>query len=277
MNAANDNKPGHPPVRSLKLEFSRAADHRRIDALFDPAAKAEIDPHNYVVKRIDHHFRHAITTGGAAILSDQNGRVMTLTMAYRVHHTQSTANDNRAPDDFSHDVTELGTSLARLPGYNSAKLVVAALTLREWWHNPPRDCMIAEIKRDNIASLKTYIDGLHWKPVLDAPHSARLYDATDPTLVDDKDKGGGDPTADLSKAKSLWHRADDATVQQSARIILDFMAHGGLSDKSGHHIPVDFTALAREGLTTERLKAIAAGQMDRSTLKTHKSGPHPAP
>jgi hypothetical protein len=198
--------------------------------------------------------------------------VQALTIAYRVHHVGKSANDNSA-----HDVTELGTSLARVPGYHAAKLVVAALTLREWWHHAPRDSMIAEIKRDNIASLKTYIDGLHWKPVMDAPHSARLYDATDVTLVNDKDKGGGNPHADLTKAKSLWHRADDATVQQAAQVVLAFMAQGGLQNKSGHKIPVDFSDLAAHGLTTARLQAIAAGQMDRQALKSLKSGPHPAP
>jgi len=272
MNAANDNKPGHEPVRSLKLAFSRAADYNRIDALFHPSVKSAIDPHDYVVKRIDHHFRHAVNTGGAAMLTCQNNHVQALTIAYRVHHIDKTANDNSA-----HDVTELGTSLARVPGYHAAKLVVAALTLREWWHHAPRDSMIAEIKRDNIASLKTYIDGLHWKPVLDAPHSARLYDATDVTLVNDKDKGGGNLHADLTQAKSLWHRADDATVQQAAQVVLAFMAQGGLQNKSGHKIPVDFTDLAAHGLTTARLQAIAAGQTDRHALKSLKSGPHPAP
>lgn len=271
---ATPSTPGQPPARSprsLSLIFSRAADYNRIDALFDPAVKSTIDPQSYVVKRIDHHFRHAINTGGAAMLCDARGDVMALTMAYRVPHTHRGANDN------THDVTELGTSLARLPGYNSAKLVVAALTLREWWHHPPGDSMIAEIKRDNIASLKTYIDGLHWQPVFDAPHSARLYDATDATLVDDKDKGAGDPHADLTKAKSLWHRCDDATVRQAARVVLDFMAQGGLKHKSGDHIHVDFSDLARHGLTPERLRAIAAGQTDRAVLKSLKSGPHPAP
>ena len=44
------------------------------------------------------------------------------------------------------------------------------------------------------------------------------------------------------------------------------MAQGGLQNKSGHHIPVDFSALAAAGLTTARLQAIAAGQMDRHAL-----------
>lgn len=272
MTAANDNQPGHEPVRSLKLAFSRAADYNRIDALFHPSVKSAIDPHDYVVKRIDSHFRAAVNTGGAAMLTCQHGHVQALTIAYRVHHVGKASNDN-----VGHDVTELGTSLARLPGYNGAKLVVAALTLREWWHHAPRDSMIAEIKRDNIASLKTYIDALHWKPVLDAPHSARLYDATDVTLVNDKDKGGGNPHADLSKAKSLWHRADDATVRQAAQVLLDFMAQGGLKHKSGHHIPVDFSALAAAGLTTARLQAIAAGQTDRSALSVLPPQPRPYP
>lgn len=269
---ANDNAPPARPGRSLRLVFSRAADYQRIDALFHPSVKPSIDPQSYVVRRVDSHFRKAVNSGGAVMLCDARGNVMALTMAYRVHHTGKPANDNTP-----HDVTELGTSLARLPGYNGAKLVVAALTLREWWRHPPQDSMIAEIKRDNIASLKTYIDGLHWRPIMDAPHSARLYDATDPTLIDDKDKGAGDPHADLTQAKSLWHRCDDATVRQAARVVLDFMAQGGLKHKSGDHIPVDFSDLARHGLTPDRLRAIAGGQMDRAALKSLKSGPRPAP
>lgn len=266
MKAANDNASAQPYVRSLKLEFSRAADYPRIDELFSPAVKDGIDPHGYVVKRLDTHFRAAVASQAAAMLTDEHGRVMTLTIAYRVNHVRKPGNDN-SPDGRGHDVTELGTSLARLPGYNSAKLVVAALTLREWWNNPPRDAMIAEIKRDNTASLKTYIDGLHWKPLTDAAHSVRLYDATDVTLADDKDKGSSKPK-NPSEAKSLWHRCDDATIAQSARVILTFMAQGGLLNKAtGHRIAVDFTALEQAGLTRERLLALAGGKVDRQALR----------
>lgn len=272
MDAANDNA-GSPPVRRLKLEFSRAADYPRIDALFSPAVKDAIDPHGYVVKRLESHFRAAVATQGAAMLMDPQGQVITLTVAYRVNHPAGPANDNR----HGHDVTELGTSLARLQGFHSAKLVVAALTLREWWNNPPRDAMIAEIKRENIASLKTYISGLHWKELTDPAHSARLYEATDATLADDKDKGTSKPS-DPAQAPSCWHICDKATIAQAARVILEFMAQGGLLNRlTGQRIEVDFSALEQAGLTPERLRAIAGGQTDRQHLRALGAPRPPGP
>ncbi|MBU0800269.1 MAG: hypothetical protein KKA05_04625 [Alphaproteobacteria bacterium] len=278
MQAANDNVPGRAQPVRLKLEFSRAADYQRIDHLFSPAEKSTIDPDGYVVKRVDKYFRHAILSGGAAMLSDQNGRIMTLTIAYRTNHIDHAANNNNKSDGHMHDVTEFGSSMARLPGYNSAKLIVAALTLREWWHHPPRDAMIAEIKRDNIPSRKTYIDGLSWKELLDVAHTRRLYDATDPTLVNDADKGTSKNLTDLSHAKSLWHIADGDTIRHSAQVLLDFMAQGGLVNKATNHaIPVDFRALEQAGLTRARLTAIANGQLDRQTLRNIGTMRPPAP
>jgi hypothetical protein len=271
---------GQKMPSALRLEFSRAADYRRINNLFEPEEKAEIDPHGYVVKRMDNHFRAAINTGGAAMLSDAAGKIMTLTIAYRVNHiAPQSANQNKnSSPAHKHDVTEFGSSLARLPGYNSAQLIVAALTLREWWHNPPRDTMIAEIKRDNIPSRKTYIDGLGWRELLDADHTRRLYDATDATLVNEADKGAGKNLTDLTQAKSLWHVADDNTIRQSARAILAFMAQGGLVNKTtGHKIAVDFRALEQAGLTPARLHAIASGQLDRTQLQKITAPRPPAP
>lgn len=269
--AANDNgAPGGMRPLRLKLVFSHAADYQRIDALFHPAVKKQIDPHDYVVKRHDDHFRAAIKQGCAAILKDENGEVQTLTIAYRVKHPSSAANDNR------HDATELGTSLARLPGYNSAKLIVAALTLREWWQAAPRHAMMAEIKRTNVPSAKTYIDGLHWSPLHNKARSDFLYEAADTTLVNDADKGAGS-TVHPAQAPSCWHVADDATIRQSARVVLEFMAQGGLHNKhTGHSIPVDFSTLAAIGLTEQRLKAMAGGNLDRARLRS-LGGPRPAP
>lgn len=267
-----------PPPRpgSLRLEFSRSADYGRINDLFTPAQKQAIDPHNYILKRHDHHFRRAVQAGGAAILGDAQGRIAAVTIAYRVNHTDGGPAPLRDP--YRHDVTEFGTSMARLPGYGSAQLVVAALTLREWWLRPPRDATIAEIKRDNIASLKTYVDGLHWKPVTDINHARRLYDATDATLTDAKDKGAGKNLTDLSRAPSLWHRADQATIRQAARTILRIAAQGGLlNKKTGDKITVDMTALSRSGLTPARLRAIADGQLDRQSLRRIAPPRGPAP
>lgn len=269
--AANDNGAlGALRPQRLKLVFSHAADYQRINALFEPATKRQIDPHDYVVKREETFFTVAIRSGSAAILKDENGDVQTLTIAYRVRHPRTPANQNE------HDATEMGTSLARLPGYNSAKLVVAALTLREWWQAPPRHAIMAEIKRTNIPSAKTYIDGLHWSPLHDKMRSDFLYEAADTTLVDEADKGAGSPVHP-SQAASCWHIVTDATVRQSAKVVLEFMAQGGLHNKhTGDNIPVDFGTLAAIGLTRARLQAIASGTLDRKALYGI-GGPKPAP
>lgn len=255
--------PVHP--KSLTLTFSRAADYGSIDRLFDPSIKRNIDPHHYVVQRLDPHFRAAINNGAVAMLVMHGVSVMAMTAAYRVNHTDKPPHkDWRKP----HDVTEMGTSLARLQGYNSARLVIAALTLREWWTAAPRDVLVAEIKKSNGASVKTYVDGLGWEPLLDLAHMKRLHDATDVTLADDKDKESSKHLQDIADAQALLHVANDNTIRKSAQAILDFMAQGGLVNKAtGDKIAVDFTALEREGLTKARLSAIAQGTLDRAQLR----------
>jgi hypothetical protein len=257
-------------VTSLRLEFSRAADYGRIDRLFDPAIKNQIDPQSYVVKRLDSVFHEAINNGRMTILSDQDGQVTALTAAYHVYD-----NESPGPDE-PHNYTELGTSLATFGGYKSAQLVIAALALREWWQAPPTTAIVADIKKTNIPSIKAYEINLGWQEIADRTLDLKIDIACDRTLVEEKDKAAprklqfpNEPTS------ASWYECRDKALATQAQILLTYMALGGLiNGRTGHKLPVDFSALDQEGLTKLRLEALAAGETSRERLR-QIDGPAP--
>lgn len=256
-NAAGD--PAHP--KSLKLEFSKAADYARIDALFDPAVKQKIDPNGYVIRRLEDHFRRAIENGAAGMLTDENGHTRSLTIAYRVH-----GNDTPAPND-PHDFTEIGTSMTGLPGYNASRIVIAALAIREWLTHPPKHLLVADIKKANGASIKTYRDTLGWRPLTDTAVTAHASAVTDKTVADEIDKSVH--TILAGSAVSEWFMCDDAALAMQAKVLLAFMDAGGITNKkTSDFIPVDFSALDPEGLTRKTLESLASGANSRSLRPT---------
>jgi hypothetical protein len=238
-----------PP--SLKLEFSRAADYNRIGKIFEPNIKGVIDPQNFVVKREEKILRGAVNKGGAAFLSDDNDELFTLSVAYHVKK------DKKAPARSQHDYTEVGTSLARMGGYNSAQLIVAALTLKEWWENPPKNMIVTEILPNNVPSLKTYSRDLEWKKIDDKATANELHKLCNET-ISAADKGR--PT--------IWFNCAAQVLKKQADTILKFMDQGGLVNKhTGHKIAVKFNALNDIGLTRKRLEAMASGVVSRKTLQ----------
>ncbi len=245
--AAPDNGAGKgksPP--RLKLEFSKASDYGRINAMFDPAVKGKIDPQRYVVTRADGELKKAITSGGCAFLGDtKTGEVQTMAVAYEVRD-----------GNIKHAYTELGTTLSRMSGYGSAQLVVAALALREWWENPPQNMIVTEIRPDNKPSVKTYAMHLGWRQVSNPKTVADLHRLCNETVSpQDRDDSG------------LWFHCDDSVITHQARILLSFMDQGGvLQRQTRKKVDVDFSALDDIGLTRKRLTAIALGTTDRKKL-----------
>lgn len=238
--------------KSLKLEFSKAADYGRINELFDPAVKKKIDPHGYVIRRVESHFRRAVDEGAAGMLKDENGHVRSLTIAYRVH-----GSDAPAPGE-PHDFTEIGTSMTGLPGYNASRIVIAALAIREYLSHPPKHRLVADIKKENGASIKTYRDTLGWRTLEDPALRTHATAVTDRTVADEKNKAAHNIAGE--NAVSEWFTCDAATMATQAKVLLAFMDAGGLTGKkTGDFIPVDFSALAAEGITRKTLESLASG------------------
>jgi hypothetical protein len=246
--------------RSLKLEFSKAADFGRINHLFDPAVKNAVDPHDHVYKRMDKDFRQAVEGGSAGMLSDENGEVMTLTIAYHTH-----AQANHAPSD-PYEYTEFGTGLSRLPGFGSAQLVMAALALHEWLFAPPSRYMINIIDNTNAASIRTYRDHLGWQEITDPAERDVLFPAAYRSIDRDCGAGIGEPPQPEARASESFYTLPDSAIATYARILLSFMAQGGVQNKTGQQIPVDFSGLDEAGLTRLRLDAMAHGVTDRAAL-----------
>jgi len=246
---------------SLKLEFSKAADYDRINALFDPAVKQQIDPHGFVVKRTEAAFRKAAADGSACILSDDADDIKTITIAYRTNV------DPAAPAGHPHEYTEIGTGLSRLPGYNSAQLIMAALAIHEWWAAAPTKALINEIDNGNAPSVKTYRDTLKWEELKDQKETELLFAVTYRNVAQDLGAGPGMPLPTAKRTNETYYFFTDAALAVHVRILLEFMKQGGLlNKKTGHAIPVDFSALDHVGLTQPRLDAMSKGVIDRLKL-----------
>lgn len=238
------------PPFSLKLEFSKAADRPRIDRLFGPAIKNNVDPNSFVAQREDHVLDRAVASGCAAFLSDAQGDIQTMGIAYHLHH------DKNAAPGATPDYTELGSAMARLAGYNSARLVSAALTLKEWWANEPKNFLVAEIDFANGPSTHTFHTALGWQRLTDPQKMAELQALCDDTIAP-ADRG----------APVNWFYCDQTLMARQARVLLDFMDQGGLlNKKTGSALSVDFSALAGIGLYRTRLEAIAAGEIRKPVL-----------
>lgn len=239
------------PVFSLKLEFSKAADRPRIEKLFDPAIKNQIDPDNFVAKREEHVLDSAVSSGCVAFLSNDQGDIETLGIAYRLRI------DKSAPQATLPDYTEIGTTMARLTGYHSARLVAAALSLKEWWNHEPKNFLVTEIDFSNGASTHTFHTALGWQRLTDPQKAAELQILCDDTITP-ADRG----------APVNWFYCDQTAMARQARTLLDFMDQGGLRNKkTSHTLSVDFSALALAGLPRPRLEAIASGETSKHALR----------
>lgn len=248
----NESDSQNKPPASLRLAFAKASDYQRVNEVFNNPQKHEIDPHGYVAKRREDYFKKALHDGSAAFLTDENGKIVTLTIAYRIAAAKTdTANDNQC-------ITEVGTSLAYLPHYHSVRLVIAALVLREWLDLHPENAIVAEINNENAASIKAYNVALGWEKITDPDDNAWLFETTDKTIARDENKFAANPEKTLREG--AWYQCTDSTVAMMARTLLNFMTRGGLThSKTGHFIPVDFSALEETGLNRLTLQQLAAG------------------
>ena len=241
----------HPLPQSLTLRFSTADDSTRINHALDPAVKTEFDPDEHAVKRLSTAFNAAVEAGCLALLCDETGEVKTLTIAYHVGGTKDTP-----------EHTNFGTSLSLIPGYKSARVVIAALALREWIKHRPSVCLAAGIVPDNAPSIKTYHHALGWKPMTDEALIAAVADAAWQTLPDPSDPSGETPLTHAPEALKTvgWYQCDEEAIARQAQVLLDFMEAGCLMcTQTGGHISIDMTALEQEGITRAKL-----GEMARS-------------
>ena len=239
----------NPPF-NLKLEFSKAADAPFVRSLFDPAVKNSFDPNGYVARRDDVVLDCTIGVGGIAMLKDDADEIHGMSAAYHLYADQAASCGD------SPDYAEIGTTLSRLPGYNSARLVVSALVLREWWERKPHNSFVAEIDPVNGPSIKTFHGALGWPKLADPVKQQALQTLCDAALAPEE------------RGKKVdWYYCDEKLIAHQASMVLSFMNQGGLVNKAtGHVIAVDFTALANGGLTRPRIELMAKGTVDKAQV-----------
>lgn len=251
--------------RSLKLEFSKAADYDRLNAAFDPKRLHTIDPHGFVARRLESHFKQAVENGDAAFLADNDApsdeQVKGMLIAY---HFPEYINDT--PVENTHTYTEFGTAMSYIPGYGSAKLIMAALALKEWLQHPPSKKYVNEIENINTASARTYRDHLKWEAVIDEQERSELFDILYRNVTSDSGQGVGKPPPPSKQKDKTFYSLTNHALQIHAQILLDYIDAGGITNKQGEFIPVDFSALDEEGLSYARLTAIANGETSRQAI-----------
>ena len=298
----NTNGQNNKPPPRLKLEFSKAADYDRINAAFSPQRLNVIDPHGYVAKRLQDDFKKAIDNGAAAFLSDESDtsidNVKGVLFSYHYpeynaadtieqtaekqkgHNKRSEQEQAEGPQEAiegTHEYSEFGSAVSYLPGFGSAKLIMAALALKEWWHNPPSGMLFNEIENSNQASGKTYRDALKWEAVTDPDEIAKLFSAGYKNVTSDSGQGIGKPPPKEKWKDKTFYSFTERSLAIHARILLDYMDAGGIANKhSGEFIDVDFSALAQAGLTRKRIEALAAGETSRSKLNAMITDSHEA-
>lgn len=245
--------PGH-----LRLAFTTAANKPAIEELFDPRVKQSIDPDAQVAGRSGDIFEQHVANGHGAFLQDEQGTIHTLTMAW---HLKENDDAHKRPRH-----TEIGTALTRLQGFHSASVVIAALTLKEWWSSrSPRGVIAGEVSNSNVPSTKLFRDTLGWKPIKAAGMLADI----------NKLSYAGVINYDHRDDAKTWYQADRQGRQKLARIILDFMDRGTLLNKQGTMITLDLSALEETGLTRPRLEALAGGISTKKALRAIAPGVAP--
>lgn len=244
-----------PLPGNLRLAFTTATNKPAIEELFDPRVKQGIDPDAQVAGRSGDIFAQHIANGHGGFLQDDKGTIYTLTMAW---HLKEDDDQHKRPRH-----TEIGTALTRLQGFHSASVVIAALTLKEWWSSSlPRGVIAGEVSNSNIPSTKLFRDTLGWKPIMDARMLAHI----------NKLSYAGVINYDHKDDSKTWYQADRQSRQKLARIILDFMDRGTLLNKQGTAIKLDLSALEETGLTRPRLEALASGISTKKALRAIAPG-----
>lgn len=235
----------YPLPRKLTLIFSQAADGARVDKMFDPSLKSQVDPNAYVVRREKSSMDHHVANGHAAMLVDEKGDAQTLTIAWHAVDAKG-----------KHRYTEVGTSLARLSGFHSAQPLVAALVLKEWWAHKPEKGIVAEIVKANVPSGRLYRDTLGWRDIADMRVKKDIEKHCNANVLEDVN----------ASEPYDWLRCGRDAVQAQARVLLDFIDRGHLRNKQGAQITLDLSTLDAVGLTRKRLEAMAAGNIHRGRL-----------
>jgi hypothetical protein len=249
-------KPAKDPVPAsqtlrLRLEFSKAADLPRVQQMLSAPLKEQIDPHNYVAVRESEALKAALDLGGGAFLTGPGSDIFSMAMSYEIREPGKKGAAAQKPD-----YIEMGSTMSRTPGYNAAQLTLAALTLKQWWDNPPENMFVCEVIPGNAASIRSY-SALGWRPITSRALMKDLFFLCNETI-----------TSHDKNRETLWFYCDDSVITHQARILLNFMDQGGLLNRqSRSRIAVDFSALDAAGLTRRRLEAMAIGTTDRRKLQ----------
>ncbi len=207
----------------LILQFSSAAHCHQINQIFNKDLKKEFDPYGFVKARPIEEICHQINNGGAAFISDENGKIHTICFAYQ--HKTSLNNKE-------HIFTEIGTVMTRLNDFNTAKIVLAAQALKAAKGDINAQPLIAKVDPSNLKTLNFFESTLQWRRITD-PATIKAY-CQSSAAVTIKHKNYSD--------LRIWFECTDKTIERSASIISSLRQNPHIYNKLGRGIDIIYNA-----------------------------------
>lgn len=229
---------------SLKLHFSTAANKDAIHHLFTEDVKSIIDPRNNVFKRQEFYFNDAIDKGHAALLTSDQGDIFSMAFGYP---SSLDGDHTKTPPDF----VEVGTVISTFAGFNTAKVVISAITLKQWWEAEPTVSFASAIKHDNHASIISF-QKMGWHAIHDEDLIEKINLSCNQNIIPPE------KSEDEDSPEENWFVLGPDAIAAKAHTLLEHMSRGTLYNKySNEQVDLDLSALEEIGLTRPRLEAIA--------------------
>ena len=225
-NAENFNKVAR---ERLSVRFSRAAD------LPDVMAYYTVNQHIAVDIRKGDVTKNAVNGGRFLLVRDNAGNLRAGSATY--DFATADGRDKRA-------WSEMGTTLATLPGYSLYQFMISAQVIHEFLKNTPTDRFFAIIDHDNYP----VINRLQQTGWVDFTPSQHIVDALEATKDWHSDNA------------VVWRCATTDTLPHQARTVLAQIQKGKLvNPRTGAEAELDFSEFPLANEYLPHLKALAHG------------------
>lgn len=216
---------GRDPVpKSLTLRFCKAADLDKVEELFKPENKIQVDPNGYVMSRSRAQLEEQVARGSAAMFVDENDNIRVFCLA---------SDRDRAENEEEH-YTEIGAVMTDIRGFKAPQTLISALAIKEQQTRDKAGRIYSKVARNNGASNTVFSKHLSWEKVICTTKSHSLFEQAYP------DTSINDPR----RLSRTWYHHSMGAALTSTTTLLANALRGHLASKSGTKIPVDLQAMS---------------------------------